>query len=55
MLIVAAVGLATVGARVDTWLLERLDASRFRRFTTAVILALGAVCVLMGARDLALA
>ena len=51
-LIVGILLLAIAGARIGTAMLERLDTNRFRRVTTIVILALGAVCVLEGVREL---
>lgn len=44
--------LAVVGARIGTWLLEKFDDRQFRRVTGWVILGLGALCIVKGARDL---
>ena len=54
-LVCAGIVLAVVGARIGTRLLEKFDDSQFRRVTSWVILGLGALCILKGARDLALA
>ena len=52
-LLAGVVLLGIVGTRIGTALLERLDTKRFRRLTSVVVLALGAVCILKGAHDLA--
>ena len=54
-LIGVAILLAVLGARIGTRLLEKFDDGQFRRVTSWVILGLGALCILKGARDLALA
>ncbi len=51
-LVAAGMALAVAGARTGTRLLDRVDDRQFRRFTGPVILLLGAVCALEGARDL---
>ena len=51
-LIAGGMALAVAGARIGTRLLDRFDDRQFRRVTGPVILALGAVCVLKGVRDL---
>lgn len=51
-LIVGVMAVAIVGARIGTALLDRLDATRFRRITTVAVLTLGAACALKGVRDL---
>ena len=51
-LVVVAVLLAVLGARIGTRLLERFDDRQFRRVTGWVILGLGALCIVKGARDL---
>ena len=53
-LVGGAILLAIIGARIGTRLLNRLDANRFRRVTTVVVLTLGAACVFKGIGDLAL-
>ena len=50
-LIAGGMTLAVAGARIGTRLLDRFDDRQFRRATGPVILALGAVCVLKGVRD----
>ncbi len=47
-LMVGACVAAILGARVGTQLLERIDEARFRRLSSQVILALGAVCFALG-------
>lgn len=54
-LIVGGMALAVVGARIGTRLLRRLDDRQFRRVTGPIILALGALCVANGIRELLLA
>ncbi len=54
-LIAGGMALAVVGARIGTLLLGRLDDRQFLRVTGPVILALGALCVAKGARELLLA
>ena len=44
--------LAILGARIGTRLLEKFDDRQFRRVTGWVILGLGALCIVKGARDL---
>lgn len=51
-LIAGGIALAVAGARIGTRLLDRFDDRQFRRITGPVILALGAVCALKGARDM---
>ena len=51
-LIGTGIVLAVVGARIGTWLLEKFDDRQFRRVTGWVILGLGALCIVKGARDL---
>lgn len=53
-LVGAGIVLAILGARIGTRLLERFDDIQFRRVTGWVILGLGALCILKGARDLVL-
>jgi uncharacterized membrane protein YfcA len=48
----AAMATAVAGARVGTRLLERLADEAFRRVSGWVILAIGALCILQGARTL---
>ena len=47
-LIAVACLIAVLGARIGTRLLGRLDEQRFRRISSHVILALGAVCFAKG-------
>ena len=51
-LIGAGIVLAVAGARIGTRLLEKFDDRQFRRVTGWVILGLGALCIVKGARDL---
>ena len=51
-LVAAAILLAVLGARIGTRLLDKFDDRQFRRVTGWVILALGALCILKGVRDL---
>ena len=51
-LIGVAMLLAVLGARIGTRLLEKFEDQQFRRVTGWVILALGAVCIVKGVRDL---
>lgn len=51
-LLVAVVALATLGARVGTALLERIDTDRFRKLTTVAVLVIGTLCVIDGVRRL---
>ena len=51
-LVGAGIVLAVLGARIGTRLLERFDDRQFRRMTGWVILGLGALCIVKGARDL---
>ena len=51
-LIAGGMALAVAGARIGTLLLRRLDDRQFRRVTGPVILALGALCVANGVREL---
>lgn len=53
-LVGAGIVLAILGARIGTRLLERFDDVQFRRVTGWVILGLGALCIVKGARDLVL-
>ena len=53
-LICAGILLAVLGARIGTRLLEKFDDRQFRRVTGWVILGLGALCIVKGARDLLL-
>ncbi len=50
----AGIALAVVGAGIGTRLLEKFDDRQFRRVTGWVILGLGALCIVKGARDLLL-
>ena len=52
-LTVSAMVTAVLGARIGTRLLERLDETRFRSVTSAVILVIGAVCIAKGVAELA--
>ncbi|MDE0225625.1 MAG: sulfite exporter TauE/SafE family protein [Gammaproteobacteria bacterium] len=54
-LVGAGIVLAVLGARIGTRLLERFDDRQFRRVTGWVILGLGALCIVKGARDLLVA
>ena len=54
-LVGAGIVLAVLGARIGTRLLERFDDRQFRRVTGWVILGLGALCMVKGARDLLVA
>ena len=54
-LVGAGIVLAVLGARIGTRLLEKFDDRQFRRVTGWVILGLGALCIVKGARDLLLA
>ncbi|MDE0053008.1 MAG: sulfite exporter TauE/SafE family protein [Gammaproteobacteria bacterium] len=54
-LVGAGIVLAVPGARIGTRLLERFDDRQFRRVTGWVILGLGALCIVKGARDLLVA
>ena len=47
-LVLGVCGAAILGARVGTWWLARIDEARFRLLGGQVILALGAVCFVMG-------
>ena len=51
-LIAGGMLLAVAGARIGTRLLDRFDDRQFRRVTGPVILALGAICVAQGVREL---
>ena len=51
-LVGAGIVLAVLGARIGTRLLEKFDERQFRRVTGWVILGLGALCIVKGARDL---
>ena len=54
-LVGAGIVLAVLGARIGTRLLERFEDRQFRRVTGWVILGLGALCIVKGARDLLVA
>jgi uncharacterized membrane protein YfcA len=47
-----AVATAVLGTRVGTLILMRFDETRFRQLSGWVILAIGALCIVKGARDL---
>lgn len=52
-LILTAIGMAILGARIGTRLLRHFDDDQFRRLSGWVILALGAVCIVNGVMNLA--
>lgn len=47
-LLLGVCGAAILGARIGTWWLAHINEARFRRLGGQVILALGAVCFVMG-------
>ena len=53
-LVLGAMATATLGARIGTSLLHRVNEVQFRRITGWIVLALGALCMFKGAVDLVL-